>query len=133
MKEQPLLKRILLACSNGPARLYRMNVGQGWIGQSRRFTKTQTITVHPGDVVVRNARPFRSGVEGMHDLIGWRSVEITKEWLGKRVAVFASLEVKTPTGAVRPMQKVWNDNVTRAGGLSGIVRSVEEAKKVLTL
>ena len=33
---------------------------------------------------------------GSSDLIGWRSVEVTPEMVGKRVAIFAAVEVKRP-------------------------------------
>jgi hypothetical protein len=133
VKETPILKRILLKCSRGSARLFRMNVGQGWIGESKRFTRHAYISVEPGDVLIKKARPFHSGVEGMHDLIGWKSVTVTPQMVGMRLAVFASLEVKGKGGRPRKMQLVWNDNVNKAGGLSGIVYSVEEAEAVLTI
>jgi hypothetical protein len=133
MKEAPLLKRILLNCSRGTSRLFRMNVGTGWIGESKRFTKPTTILAQKGDVLIRNARPFRAGIEGMHDLIGWQSVVVTPEMVGMKLAVFTSLEVKGAGGRPRAMQLVFKDNVIYAGGLSGIVYSVEEAEKVLSI
>ena len=135
MKETPLMKRILLKCSRGTSRLFRMNVGTGWVGKSKRFSKNETILiqVHPGDVLIRNARPFRAGIEGMHDLIGWQSVVITPEMVGMKLAIFASLEVKGAGGRPRKMQVVFKDNVIKAGGLSDFVYSVEQAEKVLTI
>ena len=132
MKEMPLMKRILLTCSKGTSRLFRMNVGTGWIGKSTRFYRVQVITVKPGDVLIREARPFRAGIEGMHDLVGWQSVIVTPEMVGMRLAVFASLEVKGAGGRPRKMQRVFKDNVIKAGGLSDFVYSVEQAEKVLT-
>jgi hypothetical protein len=133
MKETPILKRIMLKCSTGTSRLFRMNVGRGWIGESIRFSRHGSVRVEPGDVLVKNARPFHSGIEGMHDLIGWQSVTVAPEMVGMRLAVFASLEVKGKGGRPRKMQLVWNDNVKKAGGLSGIVYCVEEAEAVLTI
>jgi hypothetical protein len=133
MKETPILKRIMLKCSTGSSRLFRMNVGRGWIGDSKRFARHANIHAEPGDVLIKNARPFHSGTEGMHDLLGWKSVIVTPQMVGMRLAVFASLEVKGEGGKPRKMQLVWNDNVNKAGGLSGIVYSVEEAEAVLTI
>jgi hypothetical protein len=121
------MHRIMYACSTGAARLFRMNVGMAWAGDAQRFTRAATIRVGPGDVLVRNARPFHSGHEGMHDLIGWRTVEVTPEMVGLRLAVYASLEVKGEGGRVREAQYDWLEAVKRGGGIAGIVRSEAEA------
>lgn len=42
---------------------------------------------------------------GAADCVGWRSVEITADMVGKRVAVFCSIEVKGPRGRPTPEQK----------------------------
>ena len=41
---------------------------------------------------------------------------------GKTVAVFTSVEVKTPTGRVRPEQERWRETVNNAGGNATIER-----------
>jgi hypothetical protein len=64
---------------------------------------------------------------GSADLIGWRTVIITQAMVGSRIAVFTSIEVKTPTGRIRPEQQAWFETVTQAGGLAGIARSVDDA------
>ena len=133
MKENPIQKRILLACSRGASRLFRMNVGMGWIGQSKRFGRVANIYAQPGDVLIRNARPFHAGIEGMSDLIGWRTIEITPDMVGKKVAVYAAIEVKQKTGRIRPEQKAFIDNVKKHGGIAGVARSVEEAESLLTV
>jgi len=57
------------------------------------------------------------------DLIGWRTVTVTPDMLGTRVAIFASLEVKRLgwryTGTEREVaQAAWRDMVRAAGGLA---------------
>ena len=47
--------------------------------------------------------------------------------VGKQVAVFASVEVKTDSGRVKPEQQNWLEQVTKAGGLAVVARSPEEA------
>ncbi|MCZ6501866.1 MAG: VRR-NUC domain-containing protein [Gammaproteobacteria bacterium] len=134
MKEAPLLKRIMLACSRGSSRLFRMNVGMGWIGNTvKRFSSHRHINihVHPGDVLIRNARPFHSGIKGMSDLIGWSSVVVTPEMVGTTVAIYSAVEVKQKSGRPTDDQKIFIDNVRRCGGLAGVARSVEEAQGVL--
>lgn len=64
---------------------------------------------------------------GGSDLLGWRTVIITPDLIGKRVAVFTAIEVKSPTGRVAPNQSVFLQVVARAGGIAGVVRSVSEA------
>ena len=96
---------------------------------------------HPGIKVFRNSvgqcktedgRHVRYGLlVGSGDLIGWRSVLITHDMVGQRIAQFVSVEVKTPKGAVRPEQQVWADNVRKAGGIAVIARSVEDVNFLL--
>lgn len=69
---------------------------------------------------------------GSSDLIGYRSVEITPDMVGKRVAVFAALEVKTPTGKATPAQLAFLDKVKADGAIGGIVRSSDEAIALIT-
>ena len=70
--------------------------------------------------------------KGSADLIGWRTVTITQAMVGSRLAIFTSIEVKTPTGRIRPEQQAWLDAVTQAGGLAGIARSVTDAQLLLS-
>ena len=77
--------------------------------------------------------PVRYGLQpGSSDLIGWRTVTITPEMVGQQVAVFTSIEVKTPTGRLRPEQKLWLSAVQAAGGIAGVARSVEDALRITT-
>jgi hypothetical protein len=70
--------------------------------------------------------------KGSADLIGWRTVTITPEMVGQQVAVFTSIEVKTPNGRVRPEQQAWLRVVQGAGGFAGIARSVPDALQIVT-
>jgi hypothetical protein len=69
---------------------------------------------------------------GSADLIGWRTVTITQAMVGTRLAIFTSIEVKTPTGRIRPEQQAWLEAVTHAGGIAGIARSVTDAQALLS-
>jgi hypothetical protein len=64
---------------------------------------------------------------GSGDLIGWRTITIGPEHIGQRLAVFTSIEVKTPTGRIRPEQQHWLAAVQGAGGFAGVARSVGDA------
>ena len=59
--------------------------------------------------------------KGSSDLIGWT-----------RDGKFLALEVKMPTGKPTPEQINFIEQVRKAGGIAGIVRSVDEALALLT-
>jgi hypothetical protein len=66
------------------------------------------------------------------NLIGYRTITITPDMVGQQVAVFTSIEVKTPTGRIRPEQQAWLETVQAAGGIAGVARSVEDALRIMT-
>jgi len=111
LSEQRIQQEIRLAVSHGSARLFRNNTG----------------TLRD-----QNGRPVQFGLcKGSADLIGWKRVTITPEMVGSTVAVFTSIEVKTPTGRIRPEQQQWLDAVQTAGGIAGVARSVEDAQQIM--
>jgi hypothetical protein len=69
--------------------------------------------------------------KGSADLIGWRTITVTPDMVGTRLAIFTSIEVKTPTGRVRPEQQAWLEAVQQAGGIAGVARSVNDALQLL--
>jgi len=78
-------------------------------------------------------RPVQFGLaRGSADLIGWRTVTITPDMVGQRVAVFTSIEVKTTTGRLTPAQHNWLGVVRGAGGIAGVARSVPDALRIVT-
>lgn len=80
----------------------------------------------------RTGRPVQFGLaRGSADLIGWRTVVVTPEMVGTKLAVFTSIEVKTPTGRLTPAQQAWQRTVLAAGGIAGIARSVADAFTIL--
>ena len=70
--------------------------------------------------------------KGSADLIGWRTLVITPEMVGQRIAVFTSLEIKTPSGRLSPAQTHWLHAVRSAGGIAGVARSVDDAVRILS-
>jgi len=80
----------------------------------------------------RTGRPVQFGLaRGSADLIGWRTITITPEMVGQRVAIFTSIEVKTTTGRTTPAQQAWMGTVRTAGGIAGVARSVRDAEEIL--
>lgn len=76
----------------------------------------------------RSGRMVQFGLHpGSPDLVGWKSVEITPDMVGSTVAVFCGVEIKTPTGRVRPDQVQFIERIESAGGIAGVARSVDEA------
>jgi hypothetical protein len=111
LSEQRIQQEIRLAISKGDTRVFRNNTG----------------TLRDA-----NGRPVQFGLcKGSADLIGWTTRTVTPEMVGQQVAVFTSIEVKTPTGRVQPEQKQWLEAVQAAGGIAGIARSVEDAEALL--
>jgi hypothetical protein len=113
MSETDLQQRIRLALGTRPdLRLFRNNTG-----------------TLPDP---RTGRPVQFGLaRGSADLIGYRTVTITPDMVGQQVAVFTSLEVKTPTGRIRPEQTNWLHTIKRAGGIAAIVRSIDDARDAI--
>ena len=71
-------------------------------------------------------------IQGSSDLIGWKSITVTPDMVGQKVAVFVALEVKTTKGRATEEQKNFIAVVKGAGGKAEIVRSVTDAIKVLS-
>jgi len=113
MNEHELQQRIRLACGQGPVRLWRNNSGA---------------------LVDQQGRLVRFGLcKGSSDLIGLRTLEITPDLVGQRLAQFVALEIKTPRGVVSPQQRAFLALVEQLGGLAAICRSVEAAEQALKL
>ena len=111
--EHEIQQRIRLACGRGTVRLWRNNTG-ALVDQQGRFV--------------------RFGLcKGSSDLIGLRSLEVTPEMVGQRLAQFVALEVKTESGTVSTEQRAFLQLVQQLGGLGAVCRSIEEARTVLDL
>ena len=109
--EHEIQQRIRLACGRGAVRLWRNNTG-ALVDQQGRFV--------------------RFGLcKGSSDLIGLRSLEITPELVGQRLAQFVAVEVKTGQGVLSPEQRAFLRLVQQLGGVAAVCRSVEEAEQLL--
>jgi hypothetical protein len=109
--ESALIQQIRLALCRDHIRLLRNNVGA---------------------LEDKNGRVVRFGLApGSGDLIGWRTLVITPDMVGQRIAQFVSLEAKSATGRARADQIAWATAVTAAGGVAGICRTVDEARTLL--
>lgn len=105
-------------------RLFRQNVGEAWVGVFVSFKN--------GRLILDNARRFFAGLcVGSSDLIGWRTVVVTPDMVGQRVAVFAAIEVKAKRGSPTTEQRAFTGAVNLAGGRAGFARSVDEARIIV--
>jgi hypothetical protein len=112
--ERRIQSEIQLAASagGGPARLWRNNVG--------------ALRDQRGQLVRYGLCP------GSSDLIGYRTITITPDMVGQRVALFTAIEVKD---RARPtdQQQAFISLIQHAGGLAGVARSVPDALSILRL
>jgi len=126
MTESQIQAEILRAIGGrNDVRLFRNTCGTGWSGQH--------ISGAGNIVTIGNARFVRYGLTpGSADLIGWQAVAVTPEMVGRKLAVFTSIEVKAhATGRLTPEQDNWRRVVSSAGGAAGVARSVAEAAAIL--
>ena len=106
------------------ATLFRANVGKVWTGNK--------VVCCDNMITLSCARPFSTGLPiGFPDLFGFRTVEVTPEMVGKRLAVFAFLEVKKPGGRTSRAQEKMLAFLRAAGAVGGVARSPDEAIKLL--
>jgi NAD dependent epimerase/dehydratase family enzyme len=67
---------------------------------------------------------------GSGDLIGWRTIEVTPDMVGQRIAVFISAEAKAPYGPTNPEQAQFIKVVRDMGGRAGIFRTPSELREL---
>lgn len=128
-EETNIVRRILLKLGVDPSiRLFRNNTGSAWIGKSAKFNKRQSVIVEAGDVLVQQGRFFNAGLcLGSSDLIGFKTVEITPEMVGKKIAVFSGVEVKTKTGKTSKEQIAFINMINKNGGIGFVATDEDEA------
>lgn len=113
MGEAKTVADVRAQLSHGDVRLYRNNVGvlQDKTGKFVTF----------GLCV------------GSSDLIGYRSVTVTPDMVGQKVAIFAALEGKDERKMPTEVQRRFMVAVKEAGGIAGVFRSVDDAAALLGL
>ncbi len=129
MLENPVQTRIRLEAATAGLQLFRNNVG--------------ACTDETGRLIrygLGNDSEKINKVLKSPDLVGWQSIVITPDMIGKRVAVVASLEVKrsdwNPAKKLDPhelAQQAWHDLVNAAGGKSGFATGPADIYKVMAL
>lgn len=122
--ETILLKKIQLKLSPKTI-LFRNNTGVGWVGKTKKAT-------NGNGIYIEDPRPLHAGLcVGSSDLIGWQTVIITPEMVGRKVAVFVAIEGKT--GRQKPTKEQLNfiNQVNKSGGIAGCVWSEDQADVIV--
>ncbi len=103
-------------------RLWRANSGKGWAGK--------VVSISGGILKLANFGRLDLFPKGTPDNIGFDSIIITPEMVGKRVAVFVGTEIKaTPGDKLSKKQREWRDKIIVP--LGGIHREVRETGEVI--
>lgn len=130
--ESKILKQVRLALQPY-GRYTRVNVGTGWTGNKvRRIANPGQVFVEPGDVVIKAARPFSTGVPaGTADIIGVTRVTITPDMVGQVIGVATAIETKSARGKQRDAQKIFQRVFEAQGGIYGLARSPADVEVIL--
>jgi hypothetical protein len=122
--ETSIVKQIQLDHSTDDVRLFRNNIGECWQGKAYRRADGSVIIVQPYRVTYGLC-------VGSGDLVGFKSVTVTPEMVGQRIAVFASIEVKDTRGRKSYQQEAWLEMCAAFGAIAGVARSSEQAAAIL--
>ena len=85
-----------------------------------------------GGYLVKKGFPIKniSLWKGSSDMIGWKTVTVTEDMVGKKVAIFQSIEIKTKNDRLRKEQKIWNKVAEKAGGLIAVWKENKDGKSI---
>jgi hypothetical protein len=111
-KEGNVIARVLVDVSAKGWRMFRNTVGQAWAGKAEQ--------VVGGGVMIKRPQRITYGLAvGSSDLVGWRTVRITPDMVGKTIAQFVAIECKTAAYPDTTLeQDNWLEAVSAAGGAS---------------
>lgn len=124
MTEADVLRAIITALGALPdVRIFRNHVGAGWTGR--------LVAGSGRRVVLEDARHCTFGLApGSPDLIGWRSVTVTPEMVGRRVARFVAIEAKA-RGRLTQGQDSFIAIAGAMGAIAGVARSADDARALI--
>ena len=133
MTEARIQREIMLAASAAGMTIWRNNVGKAWQGQridlvDSWVSRADGFGFHvERGIILQSHRIVEFGLcPGSSDLIGLRTVEILPEHVGKTIAQFVAVEVKTAKGRTTARQKKFLDFVTRSGGFARVARNIDD-------
>jgi len=96
-------------------------------GKTRAFRNNIARINHQG-------RWINFGIPGAggSDLIGFHSLTITPDMIGKRVAVFLAVECKSSKGKPTTDQTAFIEFIKASGGIAGVANSAESALNIIS-
>lgn len=124
MSESTIQSLVMRAIGSQPdMRIFRNQVGLGWVGQ--------LVSHEGGTVVLAHPRRVSMGLTtGSADLIGWYDYVIQPEDVGRQAAVFLSVEIKRPGERPKPHQLNWAEQVTKHGGIHLLATDPKDIHKI---
>lgn len=130
VEETNIRNKAVMAASKAGARLFRNQVGAGWVAPPHKTKKWTEDGVQY--VLLENPRYITYGFpQGSGDDQGFLSVTITPDMVGQKFARYVNAEAKTETGKPGKGQKEWHEFVWSNGGLSGFYRCEDDILRIL--
>lgn len=111
MSETDIVNAVRLRFSNGDVRLFRNNVGVLTDARGNHITYGLCI--------------------GSSDLIGWRTLTVTPDMVGTKVAVFVAAEGKAGRHKATKEQAAFINTVRAAGGRAGVFYTPDDVERIL--
>lgn len=132
MRESNVLRAAWLAVAELGTTLFRVNTGKAWVGKAIRQPDGNVLIIGGRPVALGFGMPNGDPLVGTSDLIGWTTVEITPEMVGRRVAVLTAIETKESGGGdKREGQVNFIKRVREAGGIAGFASSPAAAQALV--
>lgn len=117
MKESNIMRSCMMKiCEDKNKKIFRNNVG---VGVAYNFKEKKVRT--PLQVIEYGL------CKGSADLIGWKSIEVTPEMVGQRLAIFTAIEIKRPEQSyTSEEQSNFLKSVQDSGGIALIAKSPKD-------
>ena len=105
-------------------KIMRNNTGFAWVGSGKPVFQNNNLSLF-------NPRGYHFGLgKGTADLIGWKSINVTPDMVGKKIAVFTAIEVKDKSKP-EPAQIDFLNELNDAGGYAGVAHNLDEALEII--
>jgi ribosomal protein S19 len=123
--ETKIQRQIMVQMSQSGATVFRNETGSFWTGK----------VIHKDNrtVTLANASMIPCGLcIGSPDIVGWKSLIVTEDMIGDKIAQFVGTEVKTKNGRPTKEQINFINRLLDAGGIAGVARSPQDAVDLLS-
>lgn len=124
MSESAIKKRMRLCLG----RIYKTVAFNYPVGT---FFAGRVLKTIKGVIHLLGGRVVKVGFPGMPDVIGWHSVIITEDMVGRIIAVFVGVEIKTDTNDVSDAQAHILARLEKDGALCGVARCEADLERIM--